>query len=114
MTNELPENPTEPVIVTDKNFKEALEKYPSVYVDFWAPWCGPCRMVGPIIEELAKEYEGKVAFLKLNVDEEQLTAAAFSVMSIPNMKIFKNGEEVENLIGAMPKFMIKEKIDKYL
>jgi thioredoxin 1 len=105
---------TEPIVLTDLNFAKEVAKYPIVLVDFWAPWCGPCRMVSPIIEQLAREYSGKVAFGKVNVDENQQTAGTFGVQSIPTMILFKNGKAVDVMIGAMPKGHIEMKIKQQM
>lgn len=103
-----------PIHLGDNDFNKALTQHPLIIVDFWAEWCGPCRMVAPVIEELAKEFHGNVVFGKLNVDENRQTATRFSIMSIPTLMIFKNGEAVDKIIGAVPKTTIKEKIEKYL
>ncbi len=101
------------IIVTDQNFKkEVLEAEMPVLVDFWAPWCGPCQMIGPIISEITKELEGKVKVCKLNVDENPKIAGDFGIMSIPTMKLFKNGKIIEELVGVQPKEIISEKIIK--
>nr|2YJ7_A Chain A, LPBCA THIOREDOXIN [synthetic construct]2YJ7_B Chain B, LPBCA THIOREDOXIN [synthetic construct] len=101
--------------VTDENFEqEVLKSDKPVLVDFWAPWCGPCRMIAPIIEELAKEYEGKVKVVKVNVDENPNTAAQYGIRSIPTLLLFKNGQVVDRLVGAQPKEALKERIDKHL
>lgn len=101
------------VIVTDQNFKkEVLEAEIPVFVDFWAPWCGPCQMIGPVISEIAKELEGKVKVCKLNVDENSKIAGEYGIMSIPTMKLFKNGKIIEELVGMQPKEIISEKIIK--
>lgn len=105
---------TEPVVLTDSNFKVEIAKYPVVLVDFWAPWCGPCRMVSPIIEQLAKEYSGKVAFGKVNIDENQMISGSFGIRSIPTMMIFKGGKVVDVMIGALPKGQIEMKIKQQL
>ena len=105
---------TEPVVLTDSNFKVEIAKYPVVLVDFWAPWCDPCRMVSPIIEQLAKEYSGKVAFGKVNVDENQMISGSFGIQSIPTMMIFKGGKAVDVMIGALPKGQIEMKIKQQL
>jgi thioredoxin 1 len=105
---------TEPVVLTDSNFKSEIAKYPVMLVDFWAPWCGPCRMVSPVIEQLAKEYSGRVAFGKVNVDENQMIAASFGIQSIPTMMTFKNGRAVDVMIGAMPKAQIEMKLKQQL
>ncbi|MBA3724535.1 MAG: thioredoxin [Candidatus Levybacteria bacterium] len=100
---------------TDANFqKDALESDKLVVVDFWAPWCGPCKMVTPIIEELAKEYEGKVVIGKLNADENTQTAGTYGVMSIPTVMIIKNGKPVQAIVGAQGKQTYKQEIDKAL
>jgi thioredoxin 1 len=98
---------------TDANFKaDVLDSKIPVVVDFWAPWCGPCRIVSPTIEELAKDYEGKVAVGKLNVDENPQTAGTYSVMSIPTVMVFKNGEAVKATVGAQGKDAYKKMIDE--
>jgi len=105
---------TEPIVLTDSNFKGEVAKYPVMLVDFWAPWCGPCRMVSPIIEQLAKEYSGRVAFGKVNVDENQMISGSFGIQSIPTMMIFKGGKTVDVMIGALPKAQIEMKIKQQL
>src|SRR3989441_1583237 len=85
-----------------------------VLVDFWAVWCGPCQMVAPIVEELAKEYDGKVKVLKLNTDEHPDIAGRYGIMSIPTLLFFKGGQPVEKVVGAVPKRVLKEAIDKLL
>ncbi len=98
---------------TDGNFKDETTSG-LVLVDFWAPWCGPCRMVGPIIEELAGAYQGTVKVGKLNVDDNNKTAMDFRVMSIPTVILFKDGEPVETIVGAMPKAAYEARIAKYV
>ena len=105
---------TQPVHLTDANFSSEVARYQLILVDFWAPWCGPCRMVGPIIDQLAKEYSGKVVFGKLNVDESPRVASTFGVQSIPTMMIFKGGKAVDVMIGAMPKGAIEAKLKQQL
>ncbi len=102
-------------VFTDKDFKDkVLGSKTPVVVDFWAPWCGPCRMVSPIIEELAKEYDGKVVIGKMNTDENQETAGQYNVMSIPTVMIFKDGKPVQALIGVQGKQTYKTEIEKAL
>jgi len=97
---------------TDQNFKaEVLDSDKVVLVDFWATWCGPCMMLGPVIEELAGEYEGRAVIAKLNVDENPASAAQYGIRSIPSLLIFKNGQVVDQMLGAMPKNMIVQKLD---
>jgi thioredoxin 1 len=102
-----------PINITDADIDENIRKYQTVAVDCWAPWCGPCRMVGPVIEDLAKEMQGKIVFGKLNVDENRATSAKYGIMSIPTLLVFKNGELVDRIIGAMPKEMLKAKLAPY-
>ncbi|NLK04346.1 MAG: thioredoxin [Clostridiales bacterium] len=97
---------------TDMNFKkEALEADMPVLVDFYADWCGPCKMMAPVIDELAKEYEGKVKIGKLNVDDNPETARQYRVMTIPTLIIYKNGELVDTVVGVVAKNALKEKLD---
>lgn len=103
-----------PLTVTDENFEETINKHPLMVIDCWAAWCGPCRMVAPIIDELANDHAGEVVFGKLNVDENPLTATQFNVMSIPTLLIMKNGKEVDRMVGAAPKLLIENKVKKYI
>ncbi len=103
------------VILTDQNFEEEVMKSTTpVVVDFWAPWCTPCRIVTPIIHELAHEYTGKVKVLKMNVDENPKTAEKFNVLSIPTILMFKNGQPMKSLIGAQGKDTYRRAIDEAL
>ncbi len=103
------------VEVTDANFKEeVLESNLPVLVDFWAVWCAPCFMVAPVVEEIAKEYEGKLKVCKLNVDQGPATASEYEILSIPTLAVFKNGQVVEKVIGALPKTALEEKIKPYI
>jgi len=102
-------------VFTDGNFGPEVEEATGlVVVDFWAPWCGPCRMVAPIIEQLATEYEGRVTFGKLNVDESPEVAARYGIRSIPTIGIFKDGEPVDGVIGAVPRQYLAAAIEKQL
>ncbi len=106
---------SKPVEVNEAKFDEMVLKAKlPVMVDFWAPWCGPCRMVAPIVDELANEYEGKVSFMKLNVDDSPKVASKYGVMSIPALIIFKNGAPVSNIVGFRPKPELKKNIDTAL
>jgi thioredoxin 1 len=104
--------PTEPVVVTDADFDKFVAKYPLVLVDCWAPWCGPCRMVAPVIDALAKEMSGKVVFGKLNTDENSGVANKFSISAIPTMMMFKDGKMVDRIVGAQPKEALAARIKR--
>jgi len=103
-----------PVTVTDENFNSFISSHPLAIIDFWAEWCMPCRMMAPIIEKLALEYAGKAVFGKLNVDENPMTAATYRIVSIPTLIFFKNGVEVERIVGLLPKNHIQTTIEKHL
>jgi len=102
--------PSKPVEVTDATFYDFIKQYPVVVVDCWAPWCGPCQMISPVIEDLASDYAGKVVFGKLNVDENPAVAAEYGIMSIPTLLFARNGEVVDRLIGAVPRQVIEAKL----
>lgn len=107
------EMPNKPINITDADLDENINKYSIIVVDCWAPWCGPCRMVGPVIDDLAKEMQGKIVFGKLNVDENQITTTKYQIMSIPSLLVFKNGKLVDKLVGALPKEMLLQKLELY-
>ncbi|RLI12045.1 thioredoxin [Candidatus Bathyarchaeota archaeon] len=104
------EAPAGPVELSDQDFDAFLRQHELVVVDFWAPWCPPCRMMAPIIDELAKRYAGKVVFAKLNVDESPLTAMRFEIRAVPTFLVFKRGRLVARWVGAMPKELFEARL----
>ena len=101
--------------ITDASFKnEVTDSAIPVLVDFWAPWCGPCKMIAPVLDEIASEYDGKVKVVKINIDENQTTPSNYGVRSIPTLILFKGGQEVEKIIGAQSKENLKQMVDKSL
>ena len=103
-----------PVEMTDATFKGMIQNHPLVVVDCWARWCGPCRLVAPIIEELSRDYVGRVLFGKLDVDENREVSMQYNIMSIPTLLVFKNGKLVDVIIGAMPRQALEQKITRHL
>ena len=103
-----------PVEVTDATFEEVIRSQPLVVVDCWAPWCGPCHVVAPLVDELARDYAGKILFGKLNVDENPEVREQYEIMGIPTLLVFKNGRLVDSIIGAMPKQMLEPRITQHL
>lgn len=103
-----------PVEMTDSNFGELVKQNPVMVVDFWAPWCGPCRMVSPVLEEMAAEMAGQVAFGKLNVDENPVTSQRFGIQGIPTIMVFRDGEPVDGIVGAAPKQVIEGRIKPHV
>jgi len=116
LTTKMKKNPNAPIPITisDTNFNETIQRHPLMLIDCWAEWCGPCRMVAPVIDELARDYGDRLVVGKLNVDENPTTAMQFNIMSIPTLLIMKNGKEVDRIIGAVPKKAIEEGLKKYL
>ena len=101
--------------VKDATFQEdVLDSELPVLVDFWAPWCGPCRMVAPVVEEIAQQYEGKVKVVKLNTDDNPQVASQYGIRSIPTLMIFKDGQRVDMVVGAIPKTTLANTLEKYL
>lgn len=104
-----------PIHVTDDEFEETVLKSPvPVLVDFWAPWCGPCRMVAPTLEDLAKEYDGKLVIAKVNTDENPAWAMRFGVRGIPTLLLVRDGQEADRVVGALPKPQLKGRVDTFL
>lgn len=99
------------VEITDKNFEEIINSDSPVLVDFWAEWCGPCKMIAPVVEELASEYDGKAVIGKVDVDSNPEVSAKFGIRSIPTLLVFKKGEVVDKQIGAVPKNVLSQKLD---
>lgn len=106
---------SKPIDITDDSFeKEVLQSDKPVIVDFWATWCGPCKMIAPILEEVASEYSDKVKIVKLDVDSNNQTAGKYNIMSIPSLLFFKNGEIVDQVVGAIPKAQLTARLDKIM
>ena len=109
------ENGGKPMAVNDSNFETEIEGSDGLsMVDFWAAWCGPCRMVAPVVEQLATEYEGRLKVGKLDVDANQQTAMRYNIRSIPSILFFKDGKHVDTVVGAVPKPMLERKIEEHL
>jgi thioredoxin 1 len=107
-------NIKEPLALDDSTFSQTINKFPLTLVDFWAPWCGPCRMMSPIIDEIGKDYLGKLVVGKINVDENPLVAGQFGISSIPTLLLFKRGQAVNKIIGSVSKNKINEMIKTHL
>jgi thioredoxin 1 len=105
---------SKPVEITDSNFEEIINSDKPVLVDFWAEWCGPCKMIGPLVEELANEFEGKAVIGKVDVDTNPEVSAKFGIRSIPTLLVFKGGEIVDKQVGAVPKSVLSQKIEAQL
>lgn len=108
------DNPDHPLFLSSSNFDQAIKKYPFLVIDCWAEWCAPCLMVHPIVENLAKKYKGEIAFAKLNIDQNKEIAARFGIMSIPTLLVFRNGQNIDAIIGASPQYVLEEKLRSYL
>ncbi len=102
-----------PIIVSDRNFDQTIKSYPLVVIDCWAVWCAPCRAIAPIVDQLAKDYSGKMVFGKLNVDENPETRDRFGIMAIPTLLVMKDGKEVDRIVGALPKNQLEAKITSH-
>ena len=111
---ELLRNIREPLNLEDTTFFQTINKFPIMLVDFWAPWCGPCRMMSPIIDQIGKDYLGKLVIGKINVDENPLIARQFSISSIPTLMLFKRGKEVNKIIGSVSRNKIDEMVKMHL
>jgi len=109
----LDDNPDYPIVLNENSFNKAVSKYPFLVIDCWAEWCMPCQMVHPVIESLAKKRKGEITFGKLNVDENREIASRFGIMSIPTLLVFKDGKNVDSIIGAMPERALEEKLNVY-
>jgi thioredoxin 1 len=105
--------PSEPIQITDQTFDKTIKKNPLIVIDFWAGWCPPCHIIAPIIEELAKTHAGRVVFGKINVDENKATAVRYGITAIPALLFFKNGKLVDQVLGAVPRQQLEEKIRKF-
>jgi thioredoxin 1 len=108
------QNIEKPIVVSDRNFDQTLKTYPLVVVDCWAAWCAPCRAIAPIVDQLAKEYSGKVVFGKLNVDENPETTQRFGIMAIPTLLVMRGAKEVDRIVGALPKSQLEAKVKSLL
>jgi thioredoxin 1 len=104
----------EVLVLDDNNLAETVREHPFVVLDCWAEWCGPCKMVAPVIEQLAKEYAGRITFAKLNIDENMGTATKYRISAIPTMLVFRNGEMAGQIIGALPKNHIEQKLQEFM
>ena len=105
---------SKPIELNDNNYNEVLDSQKPVLVDFWAEWCGPCKLIGPVVEELAKEYDGKAVIAKVDVDSNPVISAKYGIRSIPTLLFFKNGEIVDKQIGAVPKSILAKKLEAQL
>ncbi|MBN1635322.1 MAG: thioredoxin [Deltaproteobacteria bacterium] len=107
------DNPDHPLEITDSDIDQAITKYPFFVVDCWAQWCGPCRMLTPVVDSLAKKHQGNITFGKLDVDNNPATASKYGIRSIPNLIVFKDGQKVGDIIGAMPEDRLLDEINSY-
>ena len=105
---------SKPIDLSDKTFMRFIKDNTMAVIDVWAPWCGPCRLVSPIIEEIARDYTGRIAFGKLNVDQNQRVARQYGIMGIPTLLVFKEGKLVDQIVGAMPREMLEQRIIRHL
>ncbi|HIE04895.1 MAG TPA: thioredoxin [Candidatus Latescibacteria bacterium] len=114
--SEVPEGtyPDGPVVVTDGDFDQLISRYPFVVVDLWAEWCMPCRMIAPIVAELAEKYKGRIVFAKLDVEENPSTASRYNVRAIPTLLVFKDGKLVDQMVGALPRSKLESRLSEHL
>ncbi len=105
---------SKPIEITDNNYNDILNSEKPVLVDFWAEWCGPCKLIGPVVEELASDYDGKAVIAKVDVDSNPAVSAKYGIRSIPTLLIFRNGEIVDKQIGAVPKSILAKKLEAQL
>ena len=110
----LENSPDHPISLNATNFHEAVGHYPLIIVDCWAEWCGPCRMISPILDEMAKDYQGKIVIGKVNADTDPQVLGEFGIMSIPTLLVFKDGQKVDQIVGAMPRQALEARLEPYL
>ena len=108
------ENPDHPIELTSENFHDAVKHYPFLIVDCWAAWCGPCHMIAPILEQMAKDYQGKIAIGKVDADSDPQILGEFGIMSIPTLLVFKDGVKVDQIVGAMPRQVLESRLEPHM
>ena len=108
------DNPDHPITLTTDNFHEAVKHYPFILVDCWADWCGPCHMIAPVLDQMAKDHTGKMVIGKVNADTDPQVLREHGIMSIPTLLVFKNGEKVDQIVGAMPRQVLESRLEAYM